>query len=133
MTITAAGKSRWANIITALTAILATTQGVISQPPYNNFILGGILTFAALLLTSAKQLLSPDVSNKGVWYTVILALGAIVTGALDLFNIIPIDNKIGQTIKLILTVLVAVINILSKQIFPSTDEKNKMYQLSKEK
>ena len=131
----AAIKAKWSNILTAIVVILTTLQTFITEPPFTSsqvFPWGGILTIAVSLLTIWKQYLSPDVSATGAKVTLVIAIIATLTGVADLVNVLPIPATTGQYIKWGVSVLVAILNVLSKTIFPSYEQNKRMEDLKKQ-
>ena len=132
----AATKTRIANILTALASILAIFQTFLTSPPFSTqsvFVMGAVVTYATLLVTTWKQYLSPEISNAGGNVTIVIAIAATLTGLLDLFNVFTLSGHTEQMIKWGITVAVAILNILSKQIFPSQSMKDNMKDLKFEK
>ena len=130
----AALKTRIANILTALAFVFATVQTFLTNPPFTAgtiAVVGAIMTYAVLLTTTWKQYLSPEVTNAGARVTLWIALAATLTGVLDMLNVIHFSAIASQYIKWGITVIVAIINILSKQIFPSDMQKDTMHDLKK--
>lgn len=132
---TEANKLKVSNFLTALAAIIAVFQTMITNPPFTSnqiLVIGAILTYANLLATYGKQYLSPEVSSTGTKVTLWVAIAATITGLGDLINIFHFSNHAEQTIRWLITVSVAIINILSKQIFPSFYQKNTIHKLSQQ-
>lgn len=129
-------KTRLANVFTALVSIFAIFQTFLTHPPFTEVIVtvgGAILTYLILVLTTWKQYLSPEISNDGATVTVWIAVVVTLTGLADLFNIFSFSESTSVYIKLGISVIVSIINILSKQIFPSLMQKEKMRDLKFEK
>jgi len=132
----AAGKSQWANILTAIASIVAIVQTFLTTPPFPSetvAIMSGVFTYIAFGCTIWKQYISPDVSNVGGQVTIYVATAATLTGLLNLFDVFHFSEDTSKWIKWGITVVVAVGNILSKQIFPSLLQKNRMNDLKFEK
>lgn len=132
----AATKLKWANLLTAIVAILAVLQTFLTTPPFPVewvFTMGAIVTYLTLALTTWKQYLSPDVSGSGVTVTIWIAVIATIGGLADLINIFHIPEQTSQYIRWGITVIVAILNVLSKQIFPSFMQKQRMTYLKNEK
>lgn len=128
----AANKTRLANILTALVTIFALAQTFLTSPPFDPAtiaVVTAILTYAVLAATTWKQYLSPEVSTTGAWFTFWTAVAATLTGLGDLFNVFHFTPHTAQLIKWAITSVVAIINVLSKQIFPSQFQKNNMAHL----
>lgn len=128
----AATKSRWANVITALVSIIAVGQTVVMSPPFTPhtvYVFGIVATYLSLTLTKWKQYLSPDVSKVGENITIWIAIGATIMGILDLINVFSFSAEVNMWIRWSITVSMTVINIISKQLFPSQLQKEKMQEL----
>lgn len=129
MTLNAAQKLRLSNFLTAITSVILIFQTKLTHPPYDEhtvFFWGTILTYASLLSTTWKQYLSPDVSNTAGQVTLWIAAGATVAGLADLLPIIHLKPEWQQNARWWITVVVAIINVLSKQLFPSERQKMNM-------
>lgn len=132
----AATKSQIANVFTSLSLILVVLQTLIMTPPFTPhqvYVWGAILTYATLIVTTWKQYLSPDVSNVGSRITIWIAIGATVAGLLDFYSVIPLSENASQWVKWSITLAVAIINVLSKQLFPSEAQKDNMSKLKLDK
>ncbi len=130
----AAKKTRVANILTALATVFAVIQTFLTSPPFSPEMISvgtALLTYAVLISTTWKQYLSPEVTDTGVRITIWIAVVATLTGLLDLMHIVNFSPIVSQYIKWGITVAVAIINILSKQLFPSTLQKENMHDLKK--
>lgn len=127
-----ANKTKWANVLTALASILAIGQTFLTSPPFTTetvATVGAVLVYLTLLATTWKQYLSPEVSNTGGQITIWIAVIATLTGLGDLLNIFHFSDHTSQYIKWGFTVLAAILSILSKQLFPSAVQKDKMADL----
>jgi hypothetical protein len=125
-------KTRLANIFTALVSVLAICQTFLTHPPFSEHLVvigSAVLTYVIMALTTWKQYLSPEISNNGATVTIWIAVIATVTGLADLFNVFSFSETTSIYIKLAISVAVSIINILSKQLFPSLLQKNKMKEL----
>lgn len=128
-TLNAAQKLRLANFLTALVSIIAIFQTNLTHPPYDEhtvFLWGSILTYATLLATTWKQNLSPDVSNLAGKVTFWITVAASIAGLADLLPIIHLTPESEQKARWWITVVVTIINVLSKQLFPSDRQKMNM-------
>lgn len=129
-------KVRWANILTAIVAIITIVQGSLlaNSPltPEAVSVVTIVLTYLAMALTAWKQYLSPEVSNKGQNTTIWVAIIATIAGLTDFVGVIHLNDKTADYIKWVLSIVVTVLNILSKQLFPSFDQKVKMNDLKKD-
>ena len=131
----AALKARWANIFTTLVAMITIFQTSLLPtapfPAHSVAVMGIIATYMAMGLTIWKQYLSPDVSNTGVKTTIWIAVAATIAGLLELTPILNMAPKTEEYFKWVISLVVTAVNILSKQLFPSVDQKEKMIQLKK--
>lgn len=128
----AANKARWANILTTLSVAVVIIQTLLTNPPFTPhaiYVGGLVLTYLSLVITKWKQYLSPDVNNTGGQVTVVIAIIATVAGVLDLLQVFNIAESTSQWIKWAVTVVVTLLNVLSKQLFPSDLQKDKMKDL----
>ena len=130
-----AQKLKLANILTALASVFAIFQTFLTNPPFSEhqiLLIGAIVAYLSLLTTAYKQYLSPEVSNAGtrvtLWVFVATALGGFVT-LLTNFNL---PDAVQQKVVWFLTVIIAIINILSKQIFPSNAQRARINKLSQQ-
>ena len=115
--------------MTAFVAILGSIQAGITAPPFTSnsvVIAGAIITFLVIIATGVKNYLSPDVSTTGNKFTIWALALAALGGVTDLLNIFNLSDSTDQRIRLIITILVMAVNILAKQIFPSTEQKQRM-------
>lgn len=128
----ASSKLRWANILTALASIIAVVQTMLTSPPFTPeqvILWGTVFTYLTLAATSWKQYLSPEVSNTGAQVTLWMAVAITAGGLVDILGVFKFSDKTAMYVKWGITVLVAVINILSKQIFPSASQKSRVEDL----
>ena len=130
-----ATKSRWANILTTIVAVIAIIQGgMLTNPPFTEkmvIVLGAIFTYLTLAGTAWKQYLSPDVSDTGAKVTIWIAVIATIAGLTDLLPFISLPETTTQWVKWAISISMMVINILSKQLFPSELQKDKMHELKR--
>lgn len=128
-----ATKARIANALTTVVAIVAIIQGgMLTNPPFTEkmiFVLGAVFTYITLAGTAWKQYLSPDVSSTGTKVTIGIAIVATLAGLADLLPIVNLPDTTVQWVKWGISISMMIINILSKQIFPSEMQKDKMYEL----
>ncbi len=131
----ASTKARWSNILTSLVAVIAIIQGgMLTNPPFTDksvFVLGAIFTYLALAGTAWKQYLSPDVSKTGQKVTIWIAIVATIAGLTDLLPAVNFPDTVAQWVKWGISITIMVINVLSKQLFPSEMQKDKMHDLKK--
>jgi hypothetical protein len=128
----AATKTKIANLITAFVSIIAVVQTLLSNPPLTDgeiIVAGTILTYLNLALTAWKQYLSAEVSSTGVRVTIWIAVAATLTGLANVVNIFHFSDHTSQTIRWLITIAIAVVNILSKQLFPSDFQQDKNEEL----
>ena len=126
-------KARWANILTAVVTVIALIQGgMLTNPPFTDqavIILGAVFTYLTLSLTAWKQYLSPDVSNTGTKVTLGIAIAVTLTAMVELLPHVSFSDTVVQWTKWGISIVVLIINVLSKQLFPSQLEKDKMADL----
>ena len=119
-------KIRWANILTALASAFAIVQTLFTHPPFSEaqaYLLSSACVTLVSIFTVWKQYLSPEVSNAGARITFWAAVVATAAGVFDYFNLIPVKPETAVWIKWGESVILALLSILSKQIFPSEDQK----------
>jgi len=129
-------KLRLANHLTTITAIVAIVQTTLTTPPFNPqtvAVLTAICTLVTLIGTYGKQYLSPEVSNTGQQVTLGVFSAAVLTGILDFTHVLNLSAGTANWIKWGITVATLVVNIYSKQIFPSAEQKVRMKDLKLEK
>lgn len=127
-----ATKAKIAGALTLLVTFVTVIQTSVTSPPFTAAaisIITGVCTYLALIGTTFKQYLSPDVSNTGAHVTIWVAIAATLTGFLDLMQWIHFSPIVSQYIKLGVSIVVMTLNILSKQIWPSELQKDKMADL----
>ncbi len=127
-----AAKTKWTNILTAIATFIGIAQTSITNPPFPDatvFVAGAVLTYLMLISTTWKQYLSPDISNTGAHVTIVIAIVATLTGALDLLNVFHVSPITAQWVKWGVSILVLALNVLSKTIFPSESQVDKMKDL----
>jgi hypothetical protein len=135
----AATKTKIANAFTAIVALIPAIQTALTSPPLtqqNVVVAGGVLAFLSLFFTAAKQWLSAEVSMKGVTVTMLLSLLPVLAGIGNLINIFHIPDGVKETINWWISLAAMIINILSKQIFPSqfqTDKNEELKTIDKSK
>lgn len=129
-------KTRWANILTAIVTTITIIQGsLLTNPPFTEhgiFVWGTIFTYLVMALTAWKQYLSPEVSKLGQNITFWVAAIATVAGLTDLVGLFHFNENIAQYVKLCISILVTIMNVVSKQLFPSIDQKIKMNDLKQQ-
>ncbi len=129
----AATKARIANIFTTLVTMITIFQTTSLPnapfPEQHLIVLGVICTYLTMGFTIWKQYLSPDVDNAGTKVTIGIAIATTIAGLLQLTPLLNLNPKTQEYIKWTISLVVTAINILSKQLFPSDDQKDKMKQL----
>lgn len=112
-------------ILTVLTGIITAFQLLVPQMPFQNeettVFVSAVLMFAVSVLTASKQYFSCDVSNKALKSTLIIALIATVGAFNELINALTIPEVLGQWLRFFITAATAILNFLSKEIFPSKE------------
>jgi hypothetical protein len=129
-------KLRLANHLTTITAIVAIVQTTLTTPPFNPqmvAVLTAICTLVTLIGTYGKQYLSPEVSNTGQHVTIGVFVAAVLTGILDFTHVLNLTAATANWIKWGITVATLIVNIYSKQIFPSVEQKDRMKDLKFQK
>lgn len=129
-----ATRSKFVNILTALATLIGVFQTLVTSPPFNAaavIILGTVLTYLMLVITTWKQYMSNDISNNGAKVTIIIAIAATLTGALNFLDVFHVSSVTVQWIKWSVSVVVLALNVLSKTIFPSISQTAKMDVMSK--
>lgn len=126
-------KAKIANVFTATVAVITIIQGsMLRNPPLSDqaiLVVGTIFTYLALGLTAWKQYLSPDVNTTGQKTTFWIAAITTVAGISDLIGIFNLSDTVQQYVSLGISVIVTILNVVSKQLFPSFDQKAKMEEL----
>jgi hypothetical protein len=129
----AATQTKWANILTGLVAIIATVQTSLTSPPFSPESIkavGGILAFSSILFTYLKQKLSAEVSNIGKNLTFLLiGLPAVLMGAGDMLNLFHFSDSAAHWITWLISVLLMIVTVFSKLLFPSEFMKDKIEEL----
>lgn len=125
----AAKKLKVANALTAVAAVLALAPLYFTHPPFSEYIvyIGGIIiAYLTLFVTSVKQYISSEVSDKAAFMTM---LALLVAGGADMLNLFGWSDATLQQARQILAGVAAVISIVSKTLFPSAAQKLKMFNL----
>lgn len=115
-------------IIAVFVLILTAFQGLIptiTWVPQEQLTIYGSITFVVVnILTVWKQYLSASVATgPAIKRTLIVALIATVAGLLDVTNLVHFPGHWGDIIRFIFTLIAMVLNLLSKQMFPSEEQK----------
>lgn len=132
MNLNPATQTKISTMLTATVTIIAVIQTSLTTPPFTAgsvLIASSILAFASLLLTALKQWLSAEVNSMGVTVTLGIVAVTALTGLLNLMNVFHLSDATHNYINWVISVLIAVVNILSKLIFPSIFQKGKIQQL----
>jgi hypothetical protein len=85
-----------------------------------------------MAMTAWKQALSPEISNTALRLTIATAIAATIAGLGDLLNIVHISTSTAAYIKWGISIFVMIINILSKSLFPSDDQKDRVFEMKKQ-
>lgn len=118
-------------LLTIAVAVLTLLQLYVPQMPLINketaILVSAIFMYLATAFTAWKQYLSCDISTKKALHsTLLIAIIATIGGLNELVNnfgerFIQINSILGQWIRFSLTAIVAMLNFLSKEIFPSQE------------
>lgn len=128
----AATKTRLSNIVTVLVSIIPAIQTSLTSPPltqHNVAVTGGILALLSLSLTSAKQWLSAEVNSNAVKFTLLISVIPILTAIGNLINLYPISDSVKATTNWWISLLAMIVTIISKQLFPTQFQKDKVQEL----
>ena len=128
-----AAKLRLASIFTTIVAILTSIQGAfLTSPPFTEqfiFTASAVITYVVMALTAWKQYLSPEISDAGIKTTLAVAIIATIAGIGDLLGVFNVSSSTSQWIKWGISVVVMVLNIFSKGLFPSSYQTRRMESL----
>lgn len=127
-----ATKSKIANVLTALAAVIVTVQSFLVNPPFSDhviFVLGAVLTYLTLVVTTFKQFFSADISDRGAYLTIGILIVSTLAGGLNLLDVFNVSPVTAQWIKWGISMLALMLNILSKTLFPSMMQKEVMTEL----
>lgn len=125
-------QTKLATTVTVLVTIIAVVQTSITVPPFTieaAKLTGGILAFLSVSLTALKQWLSAEVNTKGVHVTLVLAAATILAGLGDLLGLFTFSPSVAHWITWSISLGVMIFNILSKILFPSDFQKDKVEEL----
>lgn len=125
-------KTHLAAALTTIVTIIAVIQTSLTTPPFNAdtvVIAGAILAFLSLSLTALKQYFSAEVNNSGIKVTLWVAGVTVLGGVGNLINIFHVSDTIQHYITWGISVSMAVLTILSRQIFPSNFQQVKNDEL----
>lgn len=124
-------KAWWTNLIGLLVVVLTVFQGMLGTdmvPKMNTAtlsIVSASVMFGVVVFTAIKQYLSEEIANKAVKRTLIILAIAIVGGANDFFQVINFGEIANQWIRFFITGIATILNVYSKQLFPTPDTKTK--------
>ena len=124
-----ATKSKIANALTAVAAIIVAAQSFLVSPPFSDqliFVLGAVLTYLTLIVTTFKQFFAADISDNGAYLTIALLIVSTFAGGLNLLDVFEVEAVTAQWIKWGISMLALILNILSKTLFPSVMQKEVM-------
>lgn len=114
--------TRW---LTGIVVALSVVQPLMVSAPISSSIskaiISAILMFLVVALTAWKQALSVEISNNSLWPTIIIAIIATLGAANNLINAIPISAAFTQWAQYSITLLTALLNVMSKTFFPSPE------------
>lgn len=127
-----ATKSKIANALTAVAAMIVAIQSCIISPPFTThmvFVLGAVFTYLALAVTTFKQFFASDISDNAAYLTIGIVVVSTIAGGLNLLDVFEVKPVTAQWIKWGISMLTLMLNILSKTLFPSTMQKEVMTEL----
>ena len=123
-------KNQNVNALTLIVGIVALIQGLVPTMPIQNpqtaTILSAVLMFLATALTVWKQYGSSEIRNNATTPILIVAAIAIIGGLNDLFAVIPFSDLTSQWIRFGITATTAILNFLSKVMYPTPETKSKI-------
>ena len=128
----AATKTKLSNITTVLVSLIPAIQTSLSSPPltqHNVAMIGGVLAVLSLALTSAKQWLSAEVNSNALKVTLLVSLLPILTAFGNLIDLFHIADSVKEIINWWISLLAMIVTIISKQLFPSDFQKDKIQEL----
>ena len=115
-------KQKNVDAITGAVLIITLLQGLIpiapALSPQTVVITSATFLFLSQALTAWKQFASCDISNDSLYPTIAVFVLAILGGANDLFNVIPLSELAEQWVRFTITALTLIVNALSKFWFP---------------
>jgi hypothetical protein len=128
----AALKTRLSNIVTVMVSIIPAIQTSLSSPPltqHNVVIAGGVLALLSIVFTSAKQWLSAEVNSMAWKVTLVVSAIPIITAFGNLVNLFQFSDAFKASINWWISLLAMIVTIISKQLFPSEFQKDKVQEL----
>lgn len=112
-------------ILTILALVFTTIQGMIpSMPLSDSTAVSAIVMFIVSGTTIWKQALSKEIDNSALIPTIMLAIAATLGGVNELLKLIPFSELTGQWIRFGITAVTALLNVLSKAIWPTPQTKS---------
>lgn len=112
------------NILSVLAIVFTAIQGMIpTMPMPDTTIVSAIVMFIVTGLTIWKQALSKEIDNNALIPTIIVAAIATIGGLNELLKVFHFTDVAGQWIRFVITSITAILNVLSKIIWPTPDTK----------
>lgn len=96
-------------------------------------LISAIVIFLVSATTIWRQYISKYIEDGAVKYTLAAALIAIIGGLNDFFNFVHFSDSVSQWIRFAITFIIMVINIISKEAFPTFLQKIKEREQEAEK
>ena len=122
-------KNKWANVFTVFVLVLTVFQGLIPSMPIDNTVLlatiSAITMYVVNGLTIWKNFLSNEIDNTANRPALILAIIATLSGLNDLFDVITFSDVTGQWIRFAITLLSAILTLISKLFYPTENTRSK--------
>lgn len=113
------------NFLSILAIALTAIQGMVpSMPITDTTVVSAVLMFLVSGATIWKQALSKEIDNNALIPTIMLAIAATLGGVNDLLKLIPFSEITGQWIRFGVTASTALLNVLSKSIWPTPETKS---------
>lgn len=110
-------------LFTLFVVLLSTLQTAIPSLPISNpntiTLVSAIVMFLVVGLTAWKQYFSVEITNASLIPTVIIAIVATLGGLNDLIGAFHISPALGQWIRFAVTAVVTILNVVSKELWPS--------------
>lgn len=113
------------NALSILAIVFTAIQGVIPEMPiHDTTIVSAVVMFLVTAFTIWKQALSKEIDNKALKATIIVAAIATLGGLNELFKAFPLSESVSQWLRFIVTSVIAVLNLLSKVLWPTPQTKS---------
>lgn len=113
------------NVLSILAVVFTAIQGMIpAMPLTDTTAVSAIIMFLVSGTTIWKQALSKEIDSKALVPTIMLAIAASLGGVNELLKLIPFNEITGQWIRFGVTAATALLNILSKTIWPTPETKS---------